>query len=219
MGKLIKEGKIRGYGFCNDNCYGLTKASLLARQMGVPGPVCLQGDYSLIDRKSDENGVAEAASSVNENVGFMAYNVLAGGFLTDKYVDAPVPYDNPSFGGSKAQRAATRGRHDMDGWGRTLYRYRSDPAKEAIEQYRVVAREAGISLLELSLRWARERKLVTTSLLGVSTEHQLDQGIGQLIHYQSTYLPTYLPTYRSTLIAYYSYFTILWDSLTIQPAQ
>ena len=51
MGKLIKEGKIRGYGFCNDNCYGLTKAALLARHMGVPPPVCLQGDYSLIDRK------------------------------------------------------------------------------------------------------------------------------------------------------------------------
>lgn len=43
MGRLIKDGKIRGYGFCNDNCYGLTKASLVAKMLGVPGPVCLQG--------------------------------------------------------------------------------------------------------------------------------------------------------------------------------
>jgi len=31
----------------------------------------MMGDFSLIDRKSEENGVAEAASPFNENVGFM----------------------------------------------------------------------------------------------------------------------------------------------------
>ena len=125
---------------------------------------------------SDENGVAEASSPVNENCGFMAYNILAGGFLTDKYVSAPVPYDSPSLASSLPQRSAPRGRHDMDGWGRTLYRYRSDPAKEAVELYRAVAKEAGISLLELAVRWARERGLVTTSLLGVSSMQQLSEG-------------------------------------------
>lgn len=46
----------------------------------------MQGDFSILDRKSEENGVAEAASPYNENVGFMAYNALAGGMLTGKYM-------------------------------------------------------------------------------------------------------------------------------------
>ncbi|MGK3749111.1 MAG: aryl-alcohol dehydrogenase-like predicted oxidoreductase [Bacillariaceae sp.] len=46
----------------------------------------MQGDFSILDRKSEENGVAEAASPFNENVGFMAYNALAGGMLTGKYM-------------------------------------------------------------------------------------------------------------------------------------
>jgi aryl-alcohol dehydrogenase-like predicted oxidoreductase len=135
----------------------------------------ISGDYSILDRKSDENGVAEAASSINENVGFMAYNVLAGGFLTDKYVDAPVPYDNPSLMSSLGQRKESRGRHDFDGWGRTLYRYRSDPAKESIKYYREIAKDNKMSLLELSLRWTRERSLVTSSLLGISNMKQFDE--------------------------------------------
>lgn len=84
MEKLIQQGKIRAWGLCNDNAYGLTACTRMAKAMGTTPPACLMGDYSLLDRKSDENGVAEAASPYNENVGFMAYNALAGGMLTGK---------------------------------------------------------------------------------------------------------------------------------------
>ncbi len=60
MGGLIKAGKIRGWGMCNDNCYGLTASCYAARELGVPPPVTLQNDYSLINRRIEENGVSEA---------------------------------------------------------------------------------------------------------------------------------------------------------------
>ena len=41
----------------------------------------MQNDYSLINRRVEENGLSEASAPWNENVGFMAYNVLAGGVL------------------------------------------------------------------------------------------------------------------------------------------
>lgn len=84
MEQLIQQGKIRGWGLCNDNAYGLTACTRTAKALGTTPPCSMQGDYSLLDRKSDENGVAEAASPYNENVGFMAYNALAGGMLTGK---------------------------------------------------------------------------------------------------------------------------------------
>jgi aryl-alcohol dehydrogenase-like predicted oxidoreductase len=64
---LIDEGKIRGWGMCNDNAYGLAGCTRTAKALGVTPPCSLQGDFSLIDRKSEENGVAEAASPFNEN--------------------------------------------------------------------------------------------------------------------------------------------------------
>ena len=84
MGKLMKAGKIRGWGMCNDNAYGLTASCYAARDVGVPPPVMMMNDYSMINRRIDENGLAEASSPVHENAGFMAYNVLAGGMLTGK---------------------------------------------------------------------------------------------------------------------------------------
>ena len=75
MGALIAQGKIRGWGMCNDNAYGLAGSCAAAKMAGVPPPVSMQNDYSLIDSRAEENGVFEAGSSINENVGFMGYNL------------------------------------------------------------------------------------------------------------------------------------------------
>lgn len=41
---------------------------------------------SLIDRRAEENGVSEASSPIHENVGFMAYNALAGVTFTPYFL-------------------------------------------------------------------------------------------------------------------------------------
>jgi aryl-alcohol dehydrogenase-like predicted oxidoreductase len=66
-----------------------------------------------------------------------------------------------------------RGRMDETGWGQTLYRYRSGPADEATRAYARLAKRSGMSLTELSLRWARQRAAVTTTLLGTSSMAQV----------------------------------------------
>ena len=86
MGGLVRRGLIRGWGMCNDNCYGLTASTFTARAKGVAPPCTMQNDYSVLNRRIEENGQAEAASPFHENVGFMAYNTLAGGVLTGKSV-------------------------------------------------------------------------------------------------------------------------------------
>lgn len=119
--------------------------------------------------------MAEAASPFNENVGFMSYNALAGGMLTGKYMGIPAALDD-----SKRDRAiksieTPRGRMDTRGWGGTLYRYRTDAAQEAIVEYNKIAKANGMSLTELSLRWNRQRSLVTTTLVGNSNVKQLQE--------------------------------------------
>ena len=102
MGELVAEGKLRGWGMCNDNAYGLTASCYAARAVGAPPPVTLQNDFSIINRRVEENGVTEASSPAHENVGFMAYNVLAGGVLTGKYLDVAAAVDNPGIRDSRS---------------------------------------------------------------------------------------------------------------------
>jgi aryl-alcohol dehydrogenase-like predicted oxidoreductase len=135
----------------------------------------MQGDFSILDRKSEENGVAEAASPYWENVGFMAYNALAGGMLTGKYLDAPAAMDDPSRSRANASLSKPRGRMDTRDWGRTLYRYRTEPAIEAISEYNKLAKASKMSLTELSLRWCKQRHLITTTLLGQTSIDQLKE--------------------------------------------
>jgi aryl-alcohol dehydrogenase-like predicted oxidoreductase len=202
MGDLVKEGKIRGWGMCNDNAYGLAASCAASRALGVEPPCMLMNDFSLLNRRIEENGVAEAGSPINENVGFMAYDVLAGGVLTGKYGlpvlptssspssssssssssfsaprRPPASVDNPDQAEGEKTLRAPRGRMDTFGWGRTLYRYRSEPALLAAAEYERLARRYGMNLTELSLRWCRERRAVTTALLGTTSMEQLDQDL------------------------------------------
>ena len=64
---------------------------------------------------------------------------------------------------------------DTRGWGGTLYRYRTEAAQEAIAEYAKLAKQYKMSLTELSLRWARQRSMISTSLLGHTSMEQLKE--------------------------------------------
>lgn len=175
MGALVAEGKIRGWGMCNDNAYGLAASAAAARALGVAPPIAMQNDYSLLNRRCDENGLSEASSPIHENCGFMAYNVLAGGVLTGKYADVPAAVDDLSATRRAANLASPRGRMDDYSWGRTLYRYRTRAAIDAAAEYAAIAAELGMTPATLAMRWARSRTSVTTSLLGATSLAQLEE--------------------------------------------
>lgn len=175
MGELVRQGKIRAWGACNDNAVGLCLMTAAARQLGVAPPAAMQNDYSLINRRVDENGLSEASSAANLNCGFIAYNVLGGGVLTGKYLDQPAAADLRDAADMRKRLAAPRGRHDDAAWGPTLYRYRSAAAQAATRAYAQLAREAGMNPTELALRWCRERRSVTSALVGWTSMQQLEE--------------------------------------------
>lgn len=70
MEGLIQEGKIRGWGLCNDNAYGLTACTRTAKALGTTPPCSIQGDFSMIDRKSEENGVAVRLRTIYSSSSF-----------------------------------------------------------------------------------------------------------------------------------------------------
>ena len=68
IGALIKEGKIRHWGLSNETATGVERFSSEARRLGVPPPVSIQNDFSLVCRHFEEE-LAEACAPSNCNIG------------------------------------------------------------------------------------------------------------------------------------------------------
>lgn len=96
--------------------------------------------------------------------------------LTGKYMDVPAALDDSNRNRAMSSLEKPRGRMDTRGWGGTLYRYRTEAAQDAIRDYAALAKANGnMSLTELSLRWCRQRDLLTTTLLGHTSMDQLKE--------------------------------------------
>jgi len=88
LGDLVRAGKIRAFGVCNESPWGVMRYLALAQAGdGRPrGPrlASIQNGYSLLDRYF-ELGLAEIA--VRERVALVGYSPLARGLLTGKHLD------------------------------------------------------------------------------------------------------------------------------------
>mmetsp|Transcript_22255 Transcript_22255/g.38204 ORF Transcript_22255/g.38204 Transcript_22255/m.38204 type:complete len:361 (+) Transcript_22255:103-1185(+) len=161
MGELIKAGKVRHWGLSNETTYGVCMMCDAAKRLGVPLPVSIQNDHSLVYRPF-ESELAEACAPSHFNIGLLAYGPLAGGSLSGKYLNGA---SNP------------KARH-------TLFptfqpRYHAARTMAACAKYAELAKEKGMSPTELALRWMKSPRCwyVTSSIIGATTLEQLKENI------------------------------------------
>jgi aryl-alcohol dehydrogenase-like predicted oxidoreductase len=151
---VVRAGKVRYVAQANFAAWQVTEMHYLA-QANSWAPVRLgQQMYNLLARRVEAE---YAACAEHLALSTLAYNPLAGGLLTGKHrrVD-----DEP--------QAGTR-------FTKSMYRDRYwNPAQfAAVERLCGVAELAGLSLVELALRWVLTRPLVSGILLGASSHEQL----------------------------------------------
>lgn len=159
MGDLIKEGKIRHWGLSNETTYGVCKFNEVARQLGLPPPVSIQNDFSLLDRRF-ETELAEACSKRHYNMGLLPYGPLAGGTLSGKYLDEKKP---------------CKSRHTM--FPGFQPRYYCDPSLKATQRYADMAQRRGLTPTQLALAWVKSRPYVSSTIIGATTMEQLKEDI------------------------------------------
>jgi len=150
----VRAGKVRYVAQANFAAWQVTEMHYLARASSW-APVRLgQQMYNLLGRRVE----AEYAACA-EHFGWstLAYNPLAGGLLTGKHRR---PGDEPAAG-TRFSKGMYRDRY----WNPVQF--------DAVEQLRGVAEKAGLSLVELALRWVLGRPLVSGLLLGASSHEQL----------------------------------------------
>lgn len=159
LDRIVKSGRAKNIGLSNETAWGVAQFASLAEQHGLVKPVSIQNSYSLIHRDF-EGHVSEACAPSNTDTPLLAYSPLAGGALTGKYLLENVP-ENARF---------------------SLYpnymkRFQSSLASEAITLYAEIAREAGLTLTQLSLAWCKSRWFVRSTIIGATSLEQLETNI------------------------------------------
>lgn len=158
MNSLIRSGKIRYTGISNFSAWTIADILALCAQRLLTAPVINQTVYNLLARGIESELIPFAQA---HEMGVMVYNPLASGMLTGKFKkgDAPLP----------GTRLATS----------KLYsdRYWCDENLDATEAYAQIAREAGISLIEMAMRFCANRPGINCVLVGVSKIEQLEQNV------------------------------------------
>lgn len=157
LDELVREGKIRQIGLSNETPWGTMEYLRLAREKGWPRAVSIQNPYNLLNR-SFEVGMAEIAH--REQAGLLAYSPLAFGMLSGKYLGESWP---------------EKGRLTLF---ERFKRYSNSRGMAATRAYVELAREHGLSPVELALAYVNSRSFVTSNIVGATTMAQLKENIG-----------------------------------------
>jgi aryl-alcohol dehydrogenase-like predicted oxidoreductase len=130
-------GLIRAYGVSNVDVRLLELLLETAASTGLPRPEWVQNGLSLLNR-TDERDLLPLVAA--ESLGYMAFSPLAGGVLSDRYLDGAPPAP-----GSRIADA-----------GELFYTGMYSPGNlERVARLRDVARKIGISVAGLALAWLR----------------------------------------------------------------
>lgn len=159
MADLVRAGKIRYWALSDVPAWFAAEAATIARCEGLPGPVALQVEYSLVARDVENEHVRMARE---HGLALVPWSPLAGGFLTGKYSrgeepDGRLGKDNP-FGTSKFTDA---------GW-------------DILDVVRAVAEEVDASCAQVALAWVLGRPGVDSVLVGARTPEQVRGNLGAL---------------------------------------
>jgi len=157
MAALVRAGKIRHWGLSNETSWGVCEARRVARELGAPAPVTVQNSCSLLSRTVDGD-LAEVL--FREGMSLLAYSPLAGGMLTGKYAGDTWP---PL---ARYSRYATLG-----------MRFRKPVVEEVARLYVALAREHGLTPVELALGYVRSRWYLGAMIVGATSVAQLDEDI------------------------------------------
>lgn len=157
--ELVRAGTVRALGVSNYPAWEMCQQQWIADVRGYQPVGVSQMMYNLLARRLEDEYAPFAASF---GLATVVFNPLAGGLLTGKH---------------RRSDDAVGGRFSKS---RYRERYWKDELFEAVERLEVVARESGTTVRDLALRWVRHRPVVTTVLIGASSDRQLEQNLVSL---------------------------------------
>ena len=135
MSRLVEEGKVRYLGLSE------VSADILRRASAIHPISALESEYSLFDRRVEDEGIIEAARKLG--IGFVAYSPLGRGFLSG---EIKTPDD---FEANDSRRFFPRYQ------GENFYKN-----LELVEKLNTLAQTKGVTAAQLALAWVLAQDVV-----------------------------------------------------------
>ncbi|MTD28797.1 L-glyceraldehyde 3-phosphate reductase [Erwinia sorbitola] len=156
---LVRQGKALYVGLSNYPAELAAQAIALLKELGTP---CLihQPKYSMFERAPE----AALLNVLTDNgVGSIAFSPLAGGVLTDRYLNG-IPEDSRAASGSRFLSGDQLTPEKMD----------------KVQRLNALAARRGQKLSQMALAWVLRGDRVTSVLIGASKTSQIDDAVQML---------------------------------------
>jgi aryl-alcohol dehydrogenase (NADP+) len=155
---VVRAGKVRYVGCSNFLAYQVARAIGRSEALGVVRFDSVQPRYNLLFREIERELLPLC---VEEGIGVIPYNPIAGGFLSGKHNREAGPEE-----GSRFTLGTAAGRYQERYWHEGMF--------ETVEQLRPIAAEAGMPLATMALSWVLANPAITSPIIGASRPEQLD---------------------------------------------
>jgi aryl-alcohol dehydrogenase (NADP+) len=155
---LVRVGKVRYIGCSNFLAYRLARAIGRSEVRGIARFDCVQPRYNLLFREFERELFPLC---VDEQIGVIPYNPIAGGMLSGKHDRTKPPEEGTRFTLGNAAR---------------IYqdRYWHENVFDTVDRLVKLASDAGMPLPTLAVAWVLRQPAVTSPIVGASRPEQLD---------------------------------------------
>lgn len=160
---LVRSGKVRYIGVSNFTGWQLVKSVCLSEANGLERFVCLQPQYSLVERNIEREILPIC---LEEGLGVIPWSPLGGGFLSGKYRRE----EEPPEGSRISEAVASMEEH----WDRRA----TERNWAALDVVGRISEETGKSYAQISLNWLLRQDGVTAPIIGARTLEQLEDNLG-----------------------------------------
>jgi aryl-alcohol dehydrogenase (NADP+) len=154
---IVRSGRARYIGVSNFLAYRLALALGRAEAKNLAKFVSVQPRYNLLFREVERELLPLA---MEEGLGVISYNPLAGGLLTGKH-----KFDNGPMPGTRFMLGSAAGRYQDRYWHEREFR--------TVEALREAVADAGVSLATAAVTWVLSNPVITSAIIGVSRTEQL----------------------------------------------
>ncbi len=158
LNDLVCAGKVRYIGCSNYPAWRVAESILLSRANGLASYVSAQNEYSLLNRKVEEE---LTPACLHLGVGVLPYFPLASGFLTGKY------------------RRGTAAPNDsrLGLWSQMAPRVLTEANFTLLERLEKFVRDRGHTLVELAMSWLAARPAVSSVIAGATRPEHVSENI------------------------------------------
>ncbi len=165
LSTLVREGKIRYYGFSDVPAWYVARAVTLAQERGLVPPIALQLEYSLVERNIEREHVPAAQEL---NLGVCPWSPLASGFLSGKYT-------REGASSSKGSRLDV-----LKASNNPVFNKFTEQNWNVLDALQEVAKQLGRSPAQVALNWVATQPGVTSTIIGATKVKQLEDNLAAL---------------------------------------